>query len=79
MGVKEIIGPDGDRIYEAKCNGTARTIGDCYAQAGETCRGEYTILNSSSDLNYMAISGNVTPLVSRQILFKCKQFVPEAH
>jgi hypothetical protein len=44
-GTREFIGPDGDTVHESKCNGTMRTMADCYQQASETCNGPYEVLD----------------------------------
>lgn len=63
-GVSEFIGPDGTKEYEAKCNGWARSMSDCYAQATETCDGPYVVSGKTFSPK--------SPIVNREIRFSCK-------
>jgi hypothetical protein len=53
---------DGKQVYEAKCNGTARTIGDCHKLASKQCDGKFDVVETSH-------SGH---LVHRNMLFTCR-------
>jgi hypothetical protein len=72
LGVREIVGPNSETVYEAKCNGTARTYGDCFQQASETCHGPYTVVDKSGDQSTLYTNGSLITIIKRQIFFVCK-------
>ncbi len=67
---------NGEKVFEAKCNGTARTYADCLVQASKTCS-EYNQkaipLNTDGSSTVMTnVNGQVLPIVNRSMLFKCE-------
>jgi len=69
-------------VYEAYCNGTANTIGQCYQLAANKCGGDFKIMNKSEkyqkgsknrnnaneyDFDYW----NQYPTVKRNLIFYC--------
>ena len=41
--------PDGNTVYQATCNGTRRSIGDCYRLAAQQCFGNFEIINQDKE------------------------------
>ena len=39
----------GVQVYQAFCNGTRHSIGDCYKQAAADCMGEFDIIQKEKD------------------------------
>lgn len=71
-GTRVISSIDGAKLYEAKCNGTGRTIGDCYSQASDVCGGEFEIVDKDESSGVVTTSpGNVISTRNRAIIFKC--------
>lgn len=66
---------NGESVFEAKCNGTARTYADCLEQASNKCS-EYgkkaVSLNSDGSSTLMTINNQLVPVVNRSLLFKCE-------
>lgn len=71
-------------VYEAYCNGTYKTLGDCYQKAGQICNGNFQIMNKSdrSNRNYTyvrygetnnstAVRNDQLSSVQRSIIFYC--------
>lgn len=72
-GVRQ-VGATKRNMYEAKCNGMARTIADCYEQADNIC-GEQGLeaapIGQDSTSNMMRIGNGYTPIANRSLMFKC--------
>ena len=67
---------NGENVFEAKCNGTARTYADCLEQASDKCS-EYhkkaVQLNADGSSTLMiGVNGQILPIVNRSLLFKCE-------
>jgi hypothetical protein len=48
LGVKHSHQESGKEIYEAKCNSTHYSIGDCRRQASKVCNGKFSVVGSES-------------------------------
>lgn len=73
-GVKEVPF-NGQMLYEAKCNGTARTYSDCLEQASEKCaeiHKQVVTLNQDRSSTFTTYNGQLMPIVNRSIVFKCE-------
>lgn len=66
---------NGEMIYEAKCNGMARSYSDCLEQASSTCEREgkkAKPLNNEEKQGLMTMNGQLVTLTNRSILFSCE-------
>lgn len=59
---------NGEQVYQAKCNGLARTISDCYAKASEVCNGKFREVGKDGTNTFY---GN-SPVTHRSVLFVCE-------
>ena len=52
--VKYLYDGSNGPVYEASCHGSYKTLGDCYKEAGQTCSGDFKVINRSEkyDKNY---------------------------
>lgn len=65
---------NGETLYEAKCNGMARSIKSCLAQASKHCEGldkHAEILGNDATTAPMPFGGSFIPLAKRSLTFKC--------
>ena len=79
---REIIGPDGAKLFSINCNGTARDISYCYEKAGELCGAAgYEVINTDGSSSPMLIANrmpggafNMTgvSIVTRNVMARCK-------
>lgn len=72
-GVRPVYENKGAQVFEATCNGTGRTMGDCYAQAAKTCDGNFEPVNNDSSSTAMISNGNLIPIQKRNLLFQCSK------
>lgn len=84
MSVKQIPGPNGERLISATCNGTIRNWGDCLEAVAERCgpagylvvqRNGETFATSGSyiDANNGTGWSNSSTGVNRHMLAACKE------
>ena len=78
-----MILPDGSEGYQIRCGGAIRSIGDCYARAGEVCPAGYAIVGRDEEKTPMAyqggswgsrggsFSGVAGSIVKRSLLVRC--------
>ena len=68
-------------VYEAKCDGSAYSIGTCYQLAGNTCNGNFQIMDKSqkNERTYMYKNLGEYPAkydtfatTKRSLIFYCK-------
>ena len=73
---KPFTAPDGRAGFAVKCNGTARSMGDCYQKAAEACGGPYEVMSGDQRggvAGSFANGGGVLlPTVTRELLVSCK-------
>ena len=78
---------EGKTVYQATCNGTYRSIGDCFKLAAQQCAGNFEIIqqsqnnvgnfgtfninNGNSFNDYTGDFGS-TPIIKRNIIYQCK-------
>jgi hypothetical protein len=68
-----VIGQNDDvTIFEAKCHGTGRTIGDCHSQAASKCPNGYTVQDKSESPVTFSAGGNINTGIHRSLIFVCK-------
>lgn len=83
MSVKQISGPNGERVISATCNGTIRSWGDCLEAVATRCgpagytvvqrNGEtFTAGSSYVDANIGAGWSNSSTGINRHMLAVCK-------
>ncbi len=72
MTTSTFKGPEGQLNYETTCNGTGRNWSDCYSEASRICRGKYKILSHNGEQSHMLYSGNLTPIIRRSLIYKCR-------
>lgn len=66
---------NGEKMYEAKCNGLARTMANCYEQASNTCQKQNlkaVPLEQDHTNSAIVMGGNFTPITNRSLMFQCK-------
>lgn len=68
----------GHQVFQVKCNGFARTIADCHAQASRTCNGEYDEMGQDGTSSFVPVGGRYMPVNNRSLLFTCKPPADEA-
>jgi predicted PP-loop superfamily ATPase len=71
LGVRKLYVDQGTQVYEASCNGTRHTVGDCKSQAYETCQGRFKELSKDSRDTAMVVSGTMYPIINRSLQFVC--------
>ena len=71
LGVRQLYVDNGKQVYEAQCNTTRHTIGDCKSQAYQTCKGPFTELSHDARDTAMVMNGSMYPVVNRSIQFVC--------
>jgi len=71
LGVRPLYMENGTQVYEAQCNTTRHTIGDCKRQASETCGGNFIELGKDSRDSAAVMNGTMYPIVNRSLQFKC--------
>lgn len=75
---KQMIGPNGEIIHSINCSGTALTMGDCLAKAGQICGSAGYEIIGGDQLNhgYFAAPTNigpiVAPMIQRELIIRCK-------
>lgn len=64
---------DGKQVYEATCNGTARSIADCHKLAAQQCGGSYKEMSIDGSTSGMMNVGNgdYAAMIKRSLLFTC--------
>lgn len=72
-GVRPLYVKDGRQVFEAKCNGGGRTIGDCHQQAATACGGEFQALNEDSSSGIAPVGGRYVSVMNRSLMFVCSQ------
>ena len=76
VSTSQFRGPDGEKNYLTKCNGTARSMASCFNEASDKCGdGGYNILGSKEEQCFTTnlANGNPVPTMCRQLLFTCKE------
>ena len=72
MTTRSFTGPDGNPAYIVTCNGTMRSMADCYDHAAETCRGPYNVLdNNEQQSGFYRMGHSVQQGVKRSLTFSC--------
>lgn len=61
------------QVYEAKCNGMARTINDCYAQASTFCEGKkFKPVGQDATSTVVPVNNGFMPVNNRSLAFTCE-------
>lgn len=68
---ESFTGEFGQTTYESTCNGTIRTMSDCYKLATTTCPNGYKIVDKQITENIVIIAGNITPISKRSLFYYC--------
>jgi hypothetical protein len=63
---------NGTEVYEANCNGLARTIADCYAQASKKCNGKFKEVNKDQTNTLAPYGNSFVPVTKRSLMFICQ-------
>lgn len=71
--VRSVMGPDGEAVFEASCNGNHGTFGDCMQVASQICEGPYEVMDKDSSVGVGSYNGDVFSKVHRQMLFRCQE------
>lgn len=71
---QQFSGPNGKQAFLVTCNGTMRSMADCYNEASEICSGLYYVLDSSErDSGFYKVGYSVQQGVKRSLTFQCKE------
>ncbi|MGL5597361.1 MAG: hypothetical protein ACRDDA_04430 [Aeromonas sp.] len=80
MSVKEIPGPNGEKMISVTCNGSMRDWGDCFEAVAESCGNSgYQVMQqngehvSSSNINVNNGIGWSNTGVNRNLMATCKR------
>ena len=66
---------NGETIFSVKCNGTMRTMANCYGQASKLCaeKGKKAVpLENESSTSPVVLNGNLYAAEKRSLMFKCE-------
>lgn len=63
---------DGNQVWEATCNGLARSMTDCHKQAAKKCDGSYSEVGTDGTNSFVPMNGGYAPVTKRSLLFVCK-------
>ena len=68
-----VSGPDGRPAYVMKCSGMGRDRQDCLAEAGKLCPAGYALVDDSSRVAGVVMTGSLAVPVSQEYLtISCK-------
>lgn len=70
-GVRPAYTRNGVTVYEAKCNGMARTINDCYEQASKLCGGNFKEVGTDATSSFVGSANGYVPVNNRSLAFTC--------
>jgi hypothetical protein len=82
VGHREVPGPGGEKLYEARCNGAGASFGDCMTEAANSCEGgQYEIVSKDGQSATAGTGGlyysQQVAVMTRQIVYRCpKGFLP---
>lgn len=68
---KATTGPSGKPAYTMKCSGFGRTLEDCFVEAGSLCPGGYAVVNQSSGIKAVPISGQFMVARDDSLTIEC--------
>lgn len=67
-----IMSPGGKQGFAISCDGTARSMTDCYKKAAEVCPKGYNVVDKNSESGFSANAYYVGNTKSRDIFVECK-------
>lgn len=69
---QEFRGPSGKTAYSMRCSGMGRTLDACYKKAGDLCPSGYSIIDRSSTVVAVPMSGGIMAAPQHNLAIECK-------
>lgn len=70
---EEAVGPDGEAIYVAHCDGNHNSQADCFNEAARQCDGAgYEVVDTDQSTSAFSSGGHVYTKAHRQMVFRCR-------
>lgn len=64
---------NGVQVHEARCNGNARSMADCFARASQVCNGNFEQVNQEGRQVVAPMGNSFIATTHRSLLFTCKE------